>query len=139
MRSCLCNDRRANRRRYVDQEPTSAAAAPNNRVAADGPLRGPPLNRSVRRTSKVAQLVHELWIETDQEQTFCLAGPMGDDARSRMAPGAQKVWTIEAESHFDAMSKYYAHMGWGAYTTEHAWDFEPYPDEWLQIQRAALR
>ena len=49
-----------------------------------------------------------------------------------MLPGAKKVWTVRAESHFDAMTKYYEHMGWGAYTTEHASDYENYPDEWLR-------
>jgi hypothetical protein len=47
------------------------------------------------------------------------------------------VWTIEADSHFDAMTKYYSHMGWGEYTSEHVADFDPYPDEWLQVQRAS--
>jgi hypothetical protein len=83
----------------------------------------------------MASLVHELWVESDEEQTFCLAGPMGEDARSLLAPGARRVWTVKAESHFDAMRKYYEHMEWGEYTTEHAWDHEPYPDDWLRIQR----
>jgi len=58
---------------------------------------------------------------------------MGDEARSLMLPGAKKVWTVEAENHFDAMTKYYGHMGWGQYTTEHPADYEPYPDEWLRV------
>jgi len=83
----------------------------------------------------MAILLHELWIESSEEQTFCLAGPMGDEARSLMLPGAKKVWTVEAENHFDAMTKYYGHMGWGQYTTEHPADYEPYPDEWLRVQQ----
>ena len=61
---------------------------------------------------------------------------MGDDARALLLPGSQKAWTVEATSHFDAMTKYYEYMGWGKYTTEHASDFEPYPEEWLKIQQA---
>jgi hypothetical protein len=83
----------------------------------------------------MAILIHELWIESGEERTFCLAGPMGDDARALLLPGAQKVWTVEGASHFDAMTKYYEHMGWGRYTTEHAWHYEPYPEEWLKIQQ----
>lgn len=85
----------------------------------------------------MAVLVHELWIESDQEKTFCLAGPMGDAARRMMLPGARLAWTVEAASHFDAMTKYYAHMDWGVYTTEHEVDYQPYPDEWLRIQRGS--
>jgi len=82
-------------------------------------------------------LLHELWVESDQEQIFCLAEPMGDDVRALMLPGAKKVWTVEARSHFEAMTKYYEHMRWGEYTTEHSSDYEPYPDEWLRIQQGA--
>jgi hypothetical protein len=83
----------------------------------------------------MAVLVHELWIESEEEQTFCLAGPMGDDARKARLPGARLVWTVDASSHFDAMTKYYEHMNWATYTSGQASDFESYPDEWLRIQR----
>lgn len=71
---------------------------------------------------------HELWLESEQEQTFCFAGPLGDDARALLLPGAKLVWTVEAESHFEAMTKYYEHMGWGVYETIHVSDYEPYLD-----------
>ena len=84
----------------------------------------------------MAALLHELWIESDQEQTFCLAGPMGDDARKAMLPSARLTWTVEARSHFEAMTKYYEHMNWEPYTTECESDMEEYPDDWLDIQQA---
>jgi len=31
---------------------------------------------------------------------------------------AKLVWEVEAESHFEAMTKYYAHMQWGEYLTD---------------------
>lgn len=65
---------------------------------------------------------HELWIESEDEQTFCLAGRHGDVARRLLEPGAKLVWTCEASSHFEAMTKYYEYMGWGPYTTD-------YPEE----------
>jgi hypothetical protein len=37
---------------------------------------------------------------------------------------------VEAESHFEAMSRYYDHMGWGAYTSDQVWDRQKYPDDW---------
>src|SRR6185436_1674301 len=91
--------------------------------------------QTVRPLSNMAVLVRELWIESNKEQTFCLAGPMGDGARAMLSPGAKKVWSVTAESHFDAMTRYYEYMGWGKYTSEEAWDHEPYPDEWLRVQK----
>lgn len=61
----------------------------------------------MRTELQMATLLHELWIESDSEQTFCLAGPMGADARAQLKPSARKVWTVQADSHFDAMTKYY--------------------------------
>lgn len=65
---------------------------------------------------------HELWIESEYEQTFCLAGPHGDSARRLLNSGAELVWTCEAASHFEAMTKYHAYMGWGQYISD-------YPEE----------
>lgn len=75
-------------------------------------------------------VLHELWDdpESDGRYTFCLAGPMGDDARSTLSPSAQLTWTVEAESHFEAMTLYYAHQGWGTYTTDQEWDFKTYAE-----------
>jgi hypothetical protein len=80
--------------------------------------------------------LHELWLGPGDEETFCLAGPMGDGARATLNPGARLAWTVEAGSHFEAMSKYYEFALRGAYTTSRAWDLQPYPDEWLSVQRS---
>lgn len=87
----------------------------------------------------MARLLHELWQEVDGTETFCLAGPMGDGARGLMEQGAKLVWTVLAESHFDAMTKYYEFRGRGPYSTTHDWDNQPYPDEWLRAQDFARR
>jgi hypothetical protein len=79
------------------------------------------------------KLKHELWEEREgEEYTFCLAGPRGNDARKLLAPGAKLIWSIEAGSHFEAMTAYYKFMGWGEYTTDQKWDMQPYPEEWSQ-------
>jgi hypothetical protein len=79
------------------------------------------------------KLVHELWVEKDGDrQTFCLAGALGEGARKLLGPDAKLVWTVEASSHFDAMTAYYEFMGWGKYETDHTWDSEPYPEDWSQ-------
>lgn len=61
---------------------------------------------------------HELWLEPDGCQTFCLAGPQGEGARNLLEPGSILTWQVEASSYFEAMSKYYSYMGWGDYTTD---------------------
>jgi len=82
-------------------------------------------------------LKHELWEDIGGDQfahfTFCLAGPLGDDARRTLSPHAKLIWTTVANSHFEAMSKYYAFMEWGEYSTDEPWDNEPYPSEWYGL------
>ena len=87
----------------------------------------------------MAHLKHELWTEGNGEQTFCLAGPMGDGARALLGPNATLVWVVEADSHFNAMTKYYEFMDWGEYTTNQDWDYQSYSDEWLMIQRSSSK
>jgi hypothetical protein len=61
-------------------------------------------------------MLHELWASASaSSQTFCLAGPPGDRNRALLEPDAQLIWTVEADNAFDAMTKYYEHMGWGRY------------------------
>jgi hypothetical protein len=90
--------------------------------------------KAVRRQVGYMQLKHELWEDKDGLFTFVLSGPMGEEARSQIAPGARMIWEVEANSHFEAMTLYYRRMGWGRYTTEHEWDYQPYPLEWWQKQ-----
>ncbi|WP_296263655.1 hypothetical protein [Pseudomonas sp. UBA6562] len=61
---------------------------------------------------------HELWQEPDGCQTFCLAGTRGERARALMQPRAKLIWEVEAESYFEAMTLYYAHMQWGEYLSD---------------------
>lgn len=76
---------------------------------------------------------HELWKEKNG-YTFCLSGVMGDDARGTLESEAELIWTVEANSHFEAMTKYYEFMDWGEYKTEFEQDKEPYPEEWIRTQ-----
>jgi hypothetical protein len=52
-----------------------------------------------------------------------------DGARSLLEGKSELVWSCEAESHFEAMTKYYAYQEWGAYTTEFEQDHWPYFNE----------
>ncbi|WP_221177491.1 hypothetical protein [Nocardioides marmoriginsengisoli] len=73
-------------------------------------------------------LLHELWDDPEDEgrYTFCLSGLRGADARALLSSSARLVWTVEAASHFDAMTAYYEHQGWGVYTTDQEWDHKTY-------------
>lgn len=85
----------------------------------------------------MAVLKHEIWICGDGRPGCCLAGPAGDEARKLFAEDgpAKLVRTFEAGSHYDAMSKFHKYLGREPYATDHAADFEPYPEEWLQLQK----
>ena len=84
----------------------------------------------------MARLLHELWVDPNVGHTFCLAGPMGDNARQMLPTNAKLAWTVEAASYFEAMTLYYQHLDWGEYQLHHPDDQRPYPNEWLAIQRA---
>ena len=73
---------------------------------------------------------HELWEDEEGLDTFCLAGNHGDEARRQLSPNSKLIWTVEAESHFEAMTAYYNFRGRGEYTTDQEWDMQPYPKEW---------
>ena len=86
----------------------------------------------------MASLLHEVWIEADEETGGSLpslipAGPAGDGARA-LQSGARLVHTFHAGSHFEAMTLYRQFLGWEPYTTDHPQDHEPYPDGWLEEQ-----
>jgi hypothetical protein len=85
----------------------------------------------------LATLNHEVWRDPQGLTMMCLAGPSGDDARSLQEPGSALLCIIKGDSNFDAMTKYYRYMGWGAYSTDQPWDFKPYPEEWRVIQDSA--
>jgi hypothetical protein len=94
----------------------------------------------------MAKLVHEIWeVIDDRGQVLpavCLAGPDGEAFRKRLEKDALEesqspprcVRRFEANSHFEAMTIYYRHYGWGVYTTNFASDRDPYPDDWVPRQ-----
>jgi hypothetical protein len=90
----------------------------------------------------MVNLLHEIWETYDDDQgeqplqACCLAGPDGADFRRMLDPRARLVHTFEAGSYYEAMTVYYRFWGWGEYTTDHAWDMEPYPADWLERQQS---
>ncbi len=84
----------------------------------------------------MAILKHEVWIKGDGLPGCCLAGPDGDAARKLFAEAgpATLVWTFEAGSHHEAMTRYNQYLGREPCSSHQAWDLEPYPEEWLRVQ-----
>ena len=78
------------------------------------------------------KLKHELWVDEEGLDMFCLSGKHGDDARKLLGPDAKLIWTVEAGSNFEAMTAYYKFRDRGEYTTDQEWDLQPYPEDWLQ-------
>ena len=75
-------------------------------------------------------MLHELWVEPDGLDTFCLAGPKGDAARALLPGNSQLEWTVDAKSHLEAMTLYYRFRNWGLYTTAFPEvDAMPYADK----------
>jgi hypothetical protein len=62
---------------------------------------------------------------------------MGERARSLLPDDAAMIWTVDAESHHDAMTKYYQYMNWGDYSSDFPQDLEPFPPDWERTQELA--
>jgi hypothetical protein len=86
----------------------------------------------------MSKLVHEIWREDNGTCigfTGCLAGPMGDQARSMLSVGAKLIHVYEASSIFEANVIRYRLLDLGTYHSEwEALDSQPYPAEWATIQ-----
>ena len=90
----------------------------------------------------MVKLVHEIWQMTDDRgrmlSALSLAGPDGEPFRRMLRhehEDATCVHKFEAESHFEAMTIYYRHLGRGEYSSEFPMDREPYPHEWALRQQ----
>jgi len=73
-------------------------------------------------------MLHELWMDDTGREIFCYAGPDGDEIRSYLGNKAKLVWTVDAGSHYEAMTKYYEYRGRGRYVTKFEDDYLPYDD-----------
>jgi hypothetical protein len=74
----------------------------------------------VIREHQQALAQFELWrYDGDAiEHALIRSGARGDKARAMEEKGSRVVWYVEALSHLDLMTKYYAHMNWGDYHSD---------------------
>ncbi len=61
------------------------------------------------------KLKHELWQDEEGLDTFFLGGKRGEEARKQLSSDAKLIWTVEAGSHFEAMTAYYKFRSWGEF------------------------
>jgi len=73
-------------------------------------------------------LTHELWESIDPVTgAVCHAFFLAKNrATQPLEPGAKLIWTVEANSHAEAMSKFYEHMNWRIYKAMSVEDWKPY-------------
>lgn len=45
-----------------------------------------------------------------------------------LSSSAILTWTVDADSHFQAMAVYDEHMGFGMYSTDREWDLRTYDE-----------
>jgi hypothetical protein len=69
---------------------------------------------------------HEVWESPEGMTTLCNIEDNGYDYRINIEPNSKLIFSFEAYSHFDAMTKYYDFMKWGEYKTEFEVDKKPY-------------
>jgi hypothetical protein len=89
----------------------------------------------------MTKLLHEIWRADGgacTAITCCLAGPMGDQARAMLEPGAYLLQVFWAASQCEASTIRNKILGFEPYQSE--WeeiDSQPYSEEWATIQNSA--
>lgn len=73
-------------------------------------------------------LTHELWEDVDADTGAVSYSffPAKNRDEQLLGPMATLIWTVDANSYAEAMSKYYAYMNWGEYKVISVDDWKPY-------------
>lgn len=66
----------------------------------------------------MAKIKHDIWKSKEGLTSLCFSGEIGEESRSIIEPESELIHSFYADSHFDAMTKYYKYMDWGVYETE---------------------
>jgi hypothetical protein len=74
----------------------------------------------------MTSIKHDIWKDNEGLTSLILSGDLGVQGRSLLEKGSQIIYSFYADSHFDAMTKYYEFMGWAKYETEFELDKNPY-------------
>ncbi|MGE0638021.1 MAG: hypothetical protein AB7P01_16375 [Bacteroidia bacterium] len=83
----------------------------------------------------MATIKHDIWKDSEGLTMLCFSDELGEESRTHLKPDSKIIHTFYANSHYDAMTKYYVFMDWGVYKTEFEIDHEPYDIEELTSRR----
>jgi hypothetical protein len=86
----------------------------------------------------MANIKHDIWRSKEELTSLCYSDELGEESRSILEPDSEIIHSFYANSHFDAMTKYYEFMNWGIYETEFEIDKVPYDLQALK-NRAKIR
>lgn len=68
----------------------------------------------------------DIWKNKEGLTALLFSGDLGQEGRNSFEDDYEIVHSFYANSHYDAMTKYYEYMDWGPYDTEFEVDKEPY-------------
>ena len=71
-------------------------------------------------------LKHDIWKDKEGLTALLFSGDLGEEGRATLDNDYEIVHSFYADSHFEAMTKYYQYMNWGAYETDFEVDKSPY-------------
>lgn len=80
----------------------------------------------------------DIWQNKEGLTSLCFSGDLGEESRTILEPDSKIIHSFYADSHYDAMTKYYQYMDWGVYTTDFEVDKESY-DLYELRKRAKIR
>ena len=63
-------------------------------------------------------LKHDIWKDKEGLTALLFSGDLGEEGRATLDNDYEIVHSFYADSHFEAMTKYYQYMNWGAYETD---------------------
>jgi hypothetical protein len=74
----------------------------------------------------------DIWKNKEGLTALLFSGDLGQEGRTTLEQDYEIIHSFYADSHFDAMTKYYEFMDWGQYETEFEIDKEPYDVKQLE-------
>lgn len=74
----------------------------------------------------------DIWKNKEGLTALLFSRELGQEGRMTLEEDYEIIHSFYADSHFDAMTKYYEFMDWGQYETEFEIDKEPYDKEQLE-------
>ena len=82
----------------------------------------------------MASIKHDIWKSRDGLTVLCFSGEIGEESRSIVKPDSEVIHSFYADSHFDAMTKYYEYMDWGVYESDFEIDKKSYNLEEIETR-----